>query len=1177
MSDTLRSGAYVRTIDIIGEGPTGGLVNGARSIYLDGTPLQNADGSFNFKGVTWVERTGTATQDYVPGFESVEAATAVGVQISENTPVTRTISEDTADSMTIVIGVPAIQHIDAESGESESTTVNLIVEVQPSGGNWQPAHIGKSSFSLTTSRGSTTGTTSANLTTGGKTTGVQAQVQVKYQCDTALTQIYPTTEQWVTYRLNYRKVGTSTWTTAKENTIVAKLDKVVEVNQGEDSINRNYYLASETTKITLEKGFAYEFQLVKVEENAAGLATTFSMNGTALEATNQITIKGVSTSRYQRQATILLPAGGSPWNVRVTRLTEDSSDSRTQNDTYWDSYTVRTYAKMGYPFCAYVAMTFDSEQFSSIPTRGFECWGRLIKVPTNYNPVKRTYTGSWDGGTFKDAWSDNPAWVFYDILTHPRYGLGKYISASAVYKWDLYAIAQYCDEMVPTGFGGVEPRFTCNLYLASREEAYKVLQDIASIFRGMIYWASGMIYASQDSPASAKAIYSPANVIDGLFTYSGTALKTRHSVVLVKWNDPEDLYRQKTELVEDREAIALYGFAQTEMMAIGCTSRGQAIRAGRWMLYSERAQGETVSFKTGLDTMPRRPGEIIKIADPARAGVRYGGRLKAVGTSSVTIDAPVDLLAGQTYTLTTLKADGSLQDHTVTTAAGTGKTTLALTPAFTVQPAVGSMWMLVSTEVRAQQFRVLTLTESAPNIIDVTAVAHDPNKYAWVEEGVKIKPRSISVISSKPPAPASVSVSEVLYRKGQQLLTRLIVSWPPVEGVTQYQVRWRRNGGAEQIEGVSEVTSEITSAVDGQVYEISVYSINAIGMKSADGRTISHTVLGKLAPPSNVDGFSAARSGDTLSFSWRAIADADASRYEIRRGQTWDTGVKVASITHPTNSAQILSPRGGRYMIRAIDTSGIYSNASDVVSIGEMSGINVFLTFDDGAQEFPGTLGANLEYQIITSTKWEDLPTWGELKTWAAPLYEKYPITKLGVSSGNYTTEVIDIGYYATSLLHLDPWVDSPDPQPTGGVVGATYDVRTSSDGVSWSAWANFTPGSYGFRYLQLRATLTCNEKAVAGSYRARLRDLKLTIDVPDRILKFGTKSVPSGGLNLSFSPKFVGVDTVQVTLQSPDVGDTYVLSGKSSSGISLQIFSAAGTAKAGTADITVFGYGERN
>lgn len=531
--DSLRSKAYARVVDLISEGEIEGLVDGLQSVYLDDTPIQNADGTTNFSGVTLETRDGTQQQSYVPGFSSVENEVPVGVEIKASQPVVRSITDPDVDAVRIKVSVGQLTNQDTTNGDLNGSSVSFSIDRQVSGG-----------------------------------------------------------------------------------------------------------------------GF--------------------------VEVIND-TISGKTTTKYQRSYYVPLTGNG-PWEIRVRRITADSTSSAIQNKTYLDSYTEVVESKLRYPNSALVALRVDASQFSAIPRRSYDMKLLRVRVPVNYDPGTRTYSGVWNGN-FKIAWTDNPAWCFYDLVTSTRYGLGGYIPESQVDKWALYRVAQYCDQLVPNGLGGFEPRFTCNLYLQTREQAYKVVQDMASIFRGMVYWSGGAITVTQDAPSDAVYQFAPGNVVDGEFAYQGSSAKARHTVALVTWNDPDDFYRQKVEYVEDAAGIARYGIVQSDVVALGCTARGQAHRVGKWLLFSEQSESEIVTFRTGLEGAVVRPGDVIKVADPVRGGMRLGGRIAAATASTVTLDQ--ELPADLPWRLSVVLPNGTVEERLVGPVSGR---TLTVTIPFSLVP-----------------------------------------------------------------------------------------------------------------------------------------------------------------------------------------------------------------------------------------------------------------------------------------------------------------------------------------------------------------------------------------------------------------------------------------------------------------------------------------------------------
>ena len=768
--DSLRSKAYARVVDLVCEGEIEGLAAGLQSVYLDDTPIQNSDGSYNFTGVTLEARTGTQQQSYIPGFSSVENEVSVGVECKYGQPVVRSITDPDVDAVRIKVSIPTLTLQDTTNGDLNGTSVTYAIDLQSRGAGY---------------------------------------VQIL-----------------------------------------------------------------------------------------------------------QDTVSGKTSSRYQRSYYVPL-SGTGPWDVRLRRITADSTQTSLQNKTFLESYTEVIESKLRYPNSALMALRVDASQFTSIPRRSYDLKLLRVRIPSNYFPETRSYAGVWDG-SFKVAWTDNPAWCFYDLVTNTRYGLGNYIPESQVDKWALYRVAKYCDELVPNGLGGYEPRFTCNLYLQTREQAYKVVQDMASVFRGMAYWSGGAITVTQDAPQDPVYQFTAANVVDGEFAYQGSSAKARHTVALVSWVDPDDFYRQKVEYVEDLAGIARYGVVQADVVAMGCTSRGQANRVGKWLLYSEQSESEIITFRTGLEGAVVRPGDVVKVADASRGGMRLGGRIAAATTVSVTLDQ--DLPAGS-WRISVVLPTGVVEERQVGSLSGR---TVGVNSAFSMAPQVGAIWVLSSTLVEAQLFRVVQVAESEPGIHEITALAHNPSKYAAIEQGLALQPRAITVLSTTPAAPTGLIVTESLYRVKDQALVLIQLGWEQVFGALEYQVTYRVNGGnTVTLPKVSSTYLEIRNAEAGDY----VFTVRAVGVsgKLGNSASLSQNILGKLQPPDDVQDFVVLRRTTDLLLSWSANTDADLSGYEVRVGTGWDSGVMVGQ-TAGTQLVHDQSESGQyNYHIRAFDTSGKYS------------------------------------------------------------------------------------------------------------------------------------------------------------------------------------------------------------------------------------------------------------
>jgi predicted phage tail protein len=602
------------------------------------------------------------------------------------------------------------------------------------------------------------------------------------------------------------------------------------------------------------------------------------------------TISGKCTSPYKRAYRIAL-SGAGPWQVRVRRITADATASNVQNQTWWDSYAEVIEQKFRYPLSAVVGLKVDARQFSNIPTRAFDIKGLLIRVPSNYTPETRAYAGLWDG-TFKTVWSDNPAWVFYDMLTESRYGVGDSIDASLIDKWSLYDIARYCDERVPDGFGGTEPRFTCNLYLQTQEDAWKVLANLASIFRGMMFWAGGQVTPRADRPGDIVAVFTDANVIEGLFQYEGSSRQTRYNVALVTWNDPADGYRPKVEYVEDADSIAECGVLDTQVVAFGCASRGQAHRVGKWLIYTSLLETEMVGFSTGLEGNAVAPGDLIQIADAARAGARIGGRVVAATTTAITLDAEVTLTAGQIYTLIVQLPDGSIAQANVSSAAGA---VLTLASPLAAAPQAQAIWLLSSSALTPQTFRVMSVTEKDGLQIDIKAIAHNPSKFNFIEQGWALAPQLTSNLSIIPGLASNLSVVETIYLINPTTAgSRVTLSWTPPANCARFIATARR--GTEPPLRVETLlnSADFNPAPVGN-WTFTVTCVNALGT-AGPAATLNAHLAGLSAPPDNVASLSIAIINTGIRLTWSACAAVDYAGTQLRLGTDWASATPVAQI-----------------------------------------------------------------------------------------------------------------------------------------------------------------------------------------------------------------------------------------------------------------------------------------
>lgn len=1049
-ADSLQSQAYAQVIDLISEGEIGGLFDGLKSVFLDGTPIENDDGTFNFKNLIVQHRVGTQDQDYVAGFEAVENEIDIETEVKSATPIVKTITNSNIDAARIRISFPQLTFQNPSTGDLTGNQVNIAIDLQSNGGGF--------------------------------------------------------------------------------------LEQLSD------------------------------------------------------------TVKGKSTSKYEKSYRIQL-IGDPPWDIRVRKLTTDATTTNDQKRVIFESYTEIEDLKLRYPNSAIVGVRIDSSQFQSIPSRAYDIRGLKVKVPVNYDPVLRTYDGAWDG-TFQVDYTDNPAWIFYDLLTSTRYGIGQFIPEAQVDKWGLYEISKYCDEFVDDGFGSIEPRFTCNLYLQSRADAYKVLQDLSSVFRGMIYWAGGIISVSQDAPADAIALFTAANVIDGMFTYSGASSNARHTVALVSWNDPEDFYKQKVEYVEDFEGILKYGQVESSVIAFGCTSRGQANRIGRWILFTEKFQTETVTFQSGLEAAPIRPGHIIKVADQLRSGSRRGGRLLTGSTvNSLIMDAAVNAAASD-MTISVILPDGSIEEKSVNAISGN---VVSLQSDLSQVPQAGAIWIASTTTVEPQQFRVIGMTEPKPGIFEITALQHNPDKFAAVEDGLILEARNISDLSTVPPSPQNVTITETLYSVGSDVRVKVTCSWDQVPGVSGYLVQWQRDSqNPIVLPQTSSTDIEILNAEPG-TYTFFVTAINSAGTKSVPSQ-VTAVVLGRGAAPIDVDGFSMLPVAGQAYLSWNQSTDLDVligGSIRIRYSPDivsprWKDSVDVVPALPGTATRTTAPLLTGTYMAKFVDSSDNPSinEAIIITTIPSALALNVV----DSFSEDPTWAGVmdNMQY----------LPAYGGILIASAILFDD--IVSLddeiifdfpgGVAEEGtyYFANTVDLGGVYTSKLTaaiavsavdvtdsiderlelMDDWRDL-DGEFIDDVNSELW-VRTTTDDPSssptWTDWKRFFVGEYSFRAAQFKLISTSGNT----QHNVSVTGLSIGIDMEDRVINDTAIVSGAGAKVITFVEPFKTTPTIGITADAMNSGDYYQLTSKTNTGFTITFYNSSAVAISRTFDWLAKGYGRK-
>ncbi|HAJ2246326.1 TPA: host specificity protein J [Escherichia coli] len=565
-----------------------------------------------------------------------------------------------------------------------------------------------------------------------------------------------------------------------------------------------------------------------------------------------ITIKGKTTSQYLASVVVdNLPPR--PFNIRMRRMTPDSTTDQLQNKTLWSSYTEIIDVKQCYPNTALVGVQVDSEQFGSQQvSRNYHLRGRILQVPSNYNPQTRQYSGIWDG-TFKPAYSDNMAWCLWDMLTHPRYGMGKRLGAADVDKWALYVIGQYCDQSVPNGFGGTEPRITCNAYLTTQRKAWDVLSDFCSAMRCMPVWNGQTLTFVQDRQSDKVWTYNRSNVVmpdDGApFRYSFSALKDRHNAVEVNWIDPDNGWETATELVEDTQAIARYGRNVTKMDAFGCTSRGQAHRAGLWLIKTELLETQTVDFSVGAEGLRHVPGDVIEICDDDYAGISTGGRVLAVNsqTRTLTLDREITLPSSGTTLISLVDGSGNPVSVEVQSVTDGLKVKVNRVPDGVAEY---SVWGLKLPTLRQRLFRCVSIRENDDGTYAITAVQHVPEKEAIVDNGAHFDGDQSGTVNGVTPPAVQHLTAEVTADSGEyQVLAR----WDTpkvVKGVSfLLRLTVAADDGSERLVSTArttETTYRFTQLALGR-YTLTVRAVNAWGQQG-DPASVSFRIAAPVAP-----------------------------------------------------------------------------------------------------------------------------------------------------------------------------------------------------------------------------------------------------------------------------------------------------------------------------------------
>ena len=997
--DTLHSRQFATFLDLVSEGEIEGFATASKEgltkgttaynnaalkdVFLNNTAVLKSTASssspnttdFNFQNVGFTPRFGTANQTHIPGIESSESTTAVGVVVTKASPVTRTITNTSVDAIKVSITLPQLQRA-TDAGDLLGSTVQFKISVQ--------------------------------YNSGGFT------------------------------------------------------DVITD------------------------------------------------------------TITGRTADAYQKDYRVDI-TGAFPVDIRITRITADSTSSSLVDAFQWSSFSEIIDDKQTYANSAYLSLRIDSQQFSSIPSRKYRIRGVKVRIPgaganSSGTPTVDNATGRivyptgyiFNGVMGAATYCNCPSMVLLDLLTNTRYGLGSHITDASLDLFSFVTASKYANTLVDDGLGGQEARFSCNVLLQSADEAFDLINDLSGVMRCMPIWSAGSMTITQDKPTDASYLFNLSNVLEDGFNYSGSDLKQRHSVVSVSYFNM-DTQEIDFEVVEDSTAVSKLGVNLKQVKAFACTSRGQAARLGRAILFAEQNESEIVSFTTSIDSgVIVRPGSVIEINDPVRAGVRRGGRVNAATTTTITVDdtANTDLPTTNSPTISVIMPDGTVETKNVT---GVSGAVVSVDSAFSTTPNVNTIWLIQDTTVVAQKFRVIAVEEQDEVNYTISALSYVPEKYAFIEDGTALPTRTVSILNQPVDPPNNVVANEKIVVINNQAVAKLIISWQPITGVTQYQVNYRFNNGNYTSQTVSRPDYEIFNTEKG-VYEIQIFAYNAALEISATSSDITFNAVGKTAVPANVQNLTAEPISDKLiRLRWDLSTDVDVThggRVYVRHSTdasgaaTFSNSVDLIEALAGNTTEATVPKLEGEYLLRFADDSGILSASSTsiILDLPDTQGSLLAQTRreDTDSPKFQGTK-TNVSFDATTNSlnlagggNFDDITDFDAVLSLddfggILPLgtYDFASTLDLGgVFSIDLQRHFLTEGFLPSNLLDarglIDDYTDFDGTEATA--VNAELLVRTTqtdpSGSPTYSAFQTFANGTYKARGLQFRAKLTSSDPA---------------------------------------------------------------------------------------------------
>ena len=1102
--DTLHSRQFATFLDLVSEGEIEGFATASKEgltkgttaynnaalkdVFLNNTAVLKSTASssspnttdFNFQNVGFTPRFGTANQTHIPGIESSESTTAVGVVVTKASPVTRTITNTSVDAIKVSITLPQLQRA-TDAGDLLGSTVQFKISVQ--------------------------------YNSGGFT------------------------------------------------------DVITD------------------------------------------------------------TITGRTADAYQKDYRVDI-TGAFPIDIRITRITADSTSSSLVDAFQWSSFSEIIDDKQTYANSAYLSLRIDSQQFSSIPSRKYRLRGVKVRIPgaganSSGTPTVDNATGRIvypDGYIFNGVmgaatYCNCPSMVLLDLLTNTRFGLGSHITDASLDLFSFVTASKYANTLVDDGLGGQEARMSANVLLQSADEAFDLINDLSGVMRCMPIWSAGSMTITQDKPTDASYLFNLSNVLEDGFSYSGSDLKQRHSVVSVSYFNM-DTQEIDFEVVEDSTAVSKIGVNLKQVKAFACTSRGQAARLGRAILFAEQNESEIISFSTSIDSgIIVRPGAVIEINDPVRAGVRRGGRVNAATTTTITVDdtANTDLPTTNSPTISVIMPDGTVETKNIT---GISGAVVTVDSAFSTTPNVNTIWLIQDTTVVAQKFRVIAIEEQDEVNYTISALSYVPEKYAFIENGTALPTRTVSILNQPVDPPNNVIANEKIVVINNQAVAKLIISWQPITGVTQYQVNYRFNNGNYTSQTVSRPDYEIFNTEKG-VYEIQVFAYNAALEISATSSDLTFNAVGKTAVPANVSNLTAEPISEKLiRLRWDLSTDVDVThggRVYVRHSTKTDGSGTFSNAVDliealAGNTTEATVPRlEGEYLLRFADDSGILSASSTsiILDLPDTQGSLLAQTRreDTDSPQFQGTK-TNVAYDATTTSlnlvgggNFDDITDFDLVSSLddfggIVPLGTYDFATTLdlgGVFSVDLQRHFLTEGFLPSNLLDarglIDDYTDFDGTEATA--VNAELLVRTTqtdpSGSPTYTAFQTFANGTYKARGLQFRAKLTSSDPA----QDIKVTQLGYTATFQRRTEQSATAiSSGAGAKAITFDKAFFtgtsalngansSLPSIGITGQNMASGDYFEVSGISGTGFTVHFKNSSNASISRNFNYVAVGFGK--